>query len=198
MATRSNYNKTISATTLRVGEVRFSYVYVMAPHKSAQDGKEKYSIQILLPKDDRLAKAMIDSAVEAAVENGITSKWNGKRPVAAKLKLPVRDGDEEYPDDPTYHNMWFFNATANADRRPGVCILEMGELVAPMEMDDIYSGCWGAAVINFYPYSVSGNTGVAVGLNNVIKTRDDERLGGGKRSVETDFGDLVDGGSVLD
>lgn len=68
-----------------------------------------------------------------------------------------------------------------------------------MDTDDFYSGCWGAAVVNFYPYNTSGNMGVAVGLNNVIKTRDDERLGGGGRTAEADFGDMVsEGGSFLD
>ena len=38
--------------------------------------------------------------------------------------------------------------------------------------------------------------GLCPGLNNVIKTRDDERLSGG-RSAETDVGDMV-GGDCLD
>ena len=45
--------------------------------------------------------------------------------------------------------------------------------------------------MNLFPYENSGNKGVAVGLNNVIKTRDDERLAGGA-TAEQDFGDLGD------
>jgi hypothetical protein len=52
-------------------------------------------------------------------------------------------------------------------------------------------------VVNFYAYNTSGNNGVAAGLNNIIKTRDDERLGGGGHSAEEDFADMA-GGSCLD
>ena len=65
-----------------------------------------------------------------------------------------------------------------------------------MDSDDFYSGCYGAVTINFFPYENSGNKGVAAGLNNLIKTRDGERLSGG-RTADEDFGDMG-GGSVLD
>ena len=53
----------------------------------------------------------------------------------------------------------------------------------------MYSGCYGRASINFYPYSVNGNKGVGVGLNNVQKLTDGERLGGSRATAESDFGD---------
>ena len=192
----NNYNKLLSATGLRVGEVRFSYANVLAPRVN-DDGKSKYSVQILVPKTDKVAKTLIDEAVEAAVQAGINSKWNGKRPPASKLKLPLRDGDDEYPDDPTYEGMWFFNASTSADHKPGVRVLENGQMHEALDNEDFYSGCWGAAAVNFYAYNTSGNMGVAAGLNNVIKTRDAEPLGGGGRSAEQDFGDMA-GGSCLD
>jgi hypothetical protein len=43
--------------------------------------------------------------------------------------------------------------------------------------------------VNLFPYSASGNNGVGVGLNNVIKLRDGEKLSGG-RSADADFADL--------
>ena len=192
----ANYNKVLSATGLRIGEVRFSYANVLAP-KANNDGKEKYSIQVLVPKKDTQAKQLIDAAVEAAVQAGIPSKFSGKRPPASKLKLPLRDGDDEFPDDPVYEGMWFFNASTSVDHRPGVRVLENNVMSEAIDGDDFYSGCWGAVVVNFFAYNTSGNTGVAAGLNNVIKTRDDERLGGGGRTAEQDFADMA-GGSVLD
>ena len=192
----ANYNKSISATSVRLGEVRFSYAWVLSP-KANDDGKEKYSVQVLIPKTDKQAKQLIDNAVEAAVTAGITSKWNGKRPAPAKLHLPLRDGDDEFPGDETYEGMWFFNASTSADHKPGVRVLENGVMSEALDGDDFYSGCWGAIVVNFFPYATSGNMGVAAGLNNLIKTRDDERLGGSGRSAETDFADMA-GGSCLD
>ena len=42
-----------------------------------------------------------------------------------------------------------------------------------------------------FAYNTSGNVGIAAGLNNLIKTRDGERLSGG-HTAEEDFNDLVD------
>lgn len=43
--------------------------------------------------------------------------------------------------------------------------------------------------VTFYAYDVNGNRGVACGLNNIMKYKDDERLGG-RASAESDFADL--------
>lgn len=194
----ANYNKVLSATGLRLGEVRFSYANVLTP-RANDDGKEKYSVQVLVPKNDAQAKKLIDAAVEAAAQAGISAKWGGKRPPASKLHLPLRDGDDEFPDDPVYEGMWFFNASTNVENKPGVKVLEGGQMNDALDSEDFYSGCWGAVVVNFFAYSTNGNNGVAAGLNNLIKTRDDERLGGSKRSADQDFGDMVsEGGSYLD
>lgn len=186
----ANYNKSITATSVRIGECRFSYAFVFAPRKKDDGTEGKYSVQLLIPKSDKVAKKLIDDAVEAAKQAGISGKWNGKLPPASKLHLPLRDGDEEFPDDATYEGMWFMNA--GSVQKPGIRVLENGQMHEALDSDDFYSGCWGAAVVNFFAYNTSGNVGVAAGLNNIIKTRDDESLGGG-RSAETDFGDMVSG-----
>lgn len=190
----ANYNKVITATSVRLGEVRFSYANVFAVRKNEDGSDGKYSVCLLIPKTDVQAKKLIDAAVEAAKQAGIPSKWGGKLPSAAKLHLPLRDGDAENPDDPTYEGMWFMNASST--QKPGVRVLENGVMNEALDSDDFYSGCWGAVVVNFFPYNVSGNVGVAAGLNNLIKTRDDERFGGG-RSADADFGDMASG-SCLD
>ena len=190
----ANYNKRISETNLRLGEVRFGYVHVFSPRAKEDGSEDKYGVQLLIPKSDAQAKQLIDAAVEAAKKNGVSAKWNGKMPAASKLTLPLRDGDEEFPDDPNYQGMWFMNANTGLERKPGVRVLENGQLAEALDNDDFYSGCYGCATVGMYPYNVSGNMGVACGLNNVVKTRDGERLAGGK-SAEEDFGDLV-GGSM--
>ena len=192
----ASYNKKINETSIRLGLVRFGYVNVFVPRKNEDGTDGKYSVQLLIPKKDTQAKALIEAAVEAAKEKGKTSKWNGKIPPASKLTLPLRDGDDEFPDDPTYEGMWFMNASTSPDRKPGVRILDGGQIVEALDGDDFYSGCYGCATVNFFPYNVSGNVGVAAGLNNLIKTRDDERFGGG-RSADADFGDMASG-SCLD
>ena len=80
--------------------------------------------------------------------------------------------------------MYFLNA--NSTQKPGIVDKDLNEILDP---DEVYSGSWGRASINFYPFNVNVNRGVGVGLNNIQKLRDDERLGGGRASAESDFGD---------
>ena len=184
----ANFNKKISETAIRVGEVRFGYVNVFAPRANNEGNDPKYSVQLLIPKTDTVAKKLIDDAIRAAAQNGASKFRNGKVP--ANLKTPLRDGDEEFPDDETYAGMWFMNCSSKADNKPGVAVLEAGQVNEALDNDDFYSGCYGCASINFFAYNASGNQGVGAGLNNVIKTRDGERLSGG-HSAEEDFADLV-------
>ena len=185
----ANYNKAISETQLRLGEVRMGYLHVFAPHASAEGNQEKYSMQVLIPKTDKQAKQMIDAAVEAAKKAGVYERWNGKMPPVSKIHQPLRDGDEEYPEDPVYAGHWFFNCSSPANRKPGVKVLDGGKVVDPREEGEVYSGCYGAVTVGFFPFSTNGNVGIAVGLNNLIKTRDGDRLSGG-RTADQDFSDL--------
>lgn len=186
----ANFNKRISETCIRLGEVRFGYVHVFSPRKNEDGTDGKYSVQILIPKTDATALKLIEDSVEAAKRNGVSSKWNGKMPPASKLKLPLRDGDEEFPEDPDYEGMYFMNASSSASRKPGVRVLENGSMSEAIDEEDMYSGCYGCVTVNMFPYNTSGNVGVAAALNNLIKTRDGERLSGG-HTAEEDFNDLV-------
>ena len=186
------YNKRINETCVRLGEVRFSYAHVFEPRESDNGGPAKYSVVLLIPKDDRDTLELIKSAIAAAEEKGKTSKWGGKIP--AKRNSPLRDGDEE-EKGPEFEGMYFFNCSSK--QKPGVRVLEDGRIVEALDTEDFYSGCWGAATVNFFPYDSNGNKGVGVGLNNVIKTRDDERLSGGA-SAESDFADMGEVGNELD
>lgn len=80
--------------------------------------------------------------------------------------------------------MYFLNA--NSTQKPGIVDKDLNEILDP---DEVYSGCWGRASINFYAFNTNGNKGVGVGLNNIQKLKDDTRLGAARASAESDFGD---------
>lgn len=170
-----------NSTKVITGKVRFSYANVFEP-TAMQDGqKPKYSVSIIISKSDTKTVEAIKKAIEAAKEAGkskIADK-NGKIPV--NLKTPLRDGDEERPDDPAYENSYFINA--NSERKPGIVDTDLNPI---MSRDDFYSGCYGRASINFYAFNVNSK-GIACGLNNLQKLEDGERLAGGS-SAEEDFG----------
>ena len=90
-------------------------------------------------------------------------------------------------DDANFAGMYFLNA--NCKQKPGVRVLDNGKVIEALDGEDFYSGCYGAMTVNFYPYDNSSNKGIGAGLNNVIKTRDGERLSGGT-NADSDFADL--------
>lgn len=177
-----------NSTKVITGKVRFSYANVFEP-TAMQDGQTpKYNVSIIISKSDTETVEAIKKAIEAAKEAGkskIADK-NGKIPV--NLKTPLRDGDEERPDDPAYENSYFINA--NSERKPGIVDRDLNPI---MSRDDFYSGCYGRASINFYAFNVNSK-GIACGLNNLQKLEDGERLAGGS-SAKEDFGgdNAVDG-----
>ena len=176
-------NKTEAASTKVVtGEVRFSYAHVFEP-ASIEGSEPKYSVSILIDKNDKKTLSRVKAAIEAAKQAGV-SKFGGKVP--ANLKLPLRDGDTEREDDEVYAGKYFINA--NAKTKPGIVDKGGNPII---DTTQFYSGCYGHASITFYAFNTSGNKGIACGLNNLMKTRDGEMLGG-RASAEDDFADLID------
>lgn len=172
-----------ATTKVVTGLVRLSYVQIFSKKSFTEGTDAKYSLCILVPKKDTKTLKKIQAAMKSAAEEGISTKFNGKKP--SNLHMPLRDGDEERADKaPEYKGMYFFNC--KSDRKPGIVDKDCNEIMDP---DEVYSGCWGRVSVNFYPYSVNGNKGVAVGLNNVQKLKDDQRLGGAAASAEDDFND---------
>ena len=171
------------STAITTGKVRFSYCHLFVPYAS-NGGEPKYSMAVIVPKTDTKTIAAINKAIDEATAKGKAEKWGGKVP--ANIKKPLRDGDEERPDDPVYANSYFFNCRSKL--RPGVVDKNIQPIIDP---DEVYSGCYGRVNVNFYPYDASGNRGIAVGLNNVQKLSDGERLGGGV-SPEVAFADTSD------
>jgi hypothetical protein len=171
------------ATKVITGKVRFSYVNIFRSRAFREGQDAKYSICLLIPKEDKAGIAKIRAAMDEAVQDGITSKWGGKKP--KNLHLPLRDGDEDRADEaPEYAGMMFLNANSNT--KPGIVDKDLNEILDP---DEVYSGCWGRASINFFPYDSNGNRGVGVGLNNIQKLKDGDHLGAARAKAEDDFGD---------
>lgn len=168
-------------TKIVTGKVRFCYANVFEPTAMNDGDTPKYNICILIPKSDEKTVNAIKKAIEAAKQAGkakIADK-NGKIP--STLKTPLRDGDEERGDDPTFEDMFFINA--NTTRKPTIVDKDLNPI---MSKEEFYSGCYGRASINFYAYNVSSK-GIAAGLNNLQKLEDGEMLAGGS-SAEEDFG----------
>jgi len=156
---------------------RFSYLHCWEPN--AVNGSDpKYSVSAIIPKSDAETIEKIKKAVEQAKKDSV-SKWGGKVP--SNLKLPLRDGDIDRPEDEAYADSYFFNA--NSRQAPQV----VDKNVQPiLDQTEVYSGCYGRISVNFYGYNSNGNRGIAAGLGNIQKLRDGEPLGG-RSNAEDDF-----------
>lgn len=177
----------------RENEVRFSFVQVWEPKAMEENGTPKFSVQVVIPKANtqliEACKKAIENARVDGVKRSIFSDAATKNPA---FRLPLRDGDQEAAEKEDgsrdyLKGCMFFNASAAADRQPKVVD---GKLQPIMRRDDFYSGCYGLADINFYPFKY-GKGGVAVGLNSIMKTNDGERLDG-RLSAEQAFGEFAD------
>ena len=167
-------------TKVIFGPCRLSYTHLFDKYTPEAGGEGKYMTNVLIPKKEKKTIEALNKAIEAAKKAGITSKWGGKEP--KKLDMPLRDGDEK--EDDVYSGHLFVNAKCNT--KPGV-VDKNKEAIT--DEDEVYSGMWAYVSVTFYAYDVSGNKGIACGLNNVMKFKDDERLGG-RVSADADFEDI--------
>ena len=183
-ANRVNEGVFKNPTKVVTGIVRLSYANVHEP-KSINGGTPKYSVSLIIPKSDTKTIAAINAAVDAAIEEG-KGKFGGKIPNKAQLKLPLRDGDIDRPDDEAYANSYFVNA--NSTTAPQIVNRQLEPI---LDRSEVYSGVYARVSINFYAFNSNGNKGIACGLGNIQKIRDGEPLGG-RTNAADDFACDVD------
>lgn len=164
------------------GLVRFSYANVWEP-KSINGGDEKYSVSLIIPKEDNETINKIKTAIEVAKKDG-EAKFGGKIP--PNLKLPLREGDIDRADDKNYAGCYFVNA--NSSSKPNIVDKKVQPII---DQSEFYSGCYGRASIVFYAFNSNGNKGIACGLQNLQKLKDGEPLGG-KSRAEDDFSEVLE------
>ena len=162
-------------TTKVIVPCRFSYLHCWEPD-SVNGGDPKYSVSAIIPKSVTKTINAIKAAIEQAKKDSV-SKWGGKVP--ANLKLPLRDGDIDRPDDEAYAGCYFFNA--NSRQAPQVVDAKVQPI---LDQNEVYSGCYGKISVTFYGYNSNGNRGIAAGLGNIQKLRDGESLGGRSNAAD--------------
>lgn len=165
-----------------IQDVRCSYVFIEEPRKTNDDTEGKYSIQVIIPKDNPQIKKIKVAIQEAAKEKFGDSIKMGT------LKLPLRDGDEEREGE-EYENSYFINV--NSARKPGV----VNKANEPADADDMseycYSGAYFHVSINFYAFNFEGKKGVAAGLNNIMLRKKGDRLDGAVAAT-SEFSEFAD------
>lgn len=162
-------------TQVTTNEVRISYEHLMKPYANQHGAEEKYSATLLIPKSDIVTKQRIDAAIQAAIQDGVSGKWNGTRP--AQPPVPIYDGDGLRPSGEAFgeecKGHWVM--TASSKQQPEIVDTNGNFVISPTE---VYSGMYARVFINFFAYNSAGKKGIGCGLGPVQKTRDGEPLGG--------------------
>ena len=170
-----------------VGRVSFQSVF----KKSAMEGgKPTYNVTLLFPPESQQTPEFL--AMKKAAGAAAIAKWGADGVKKIKLRSPFRKGEEKSLDG--YAPGWVF-VRFSTDRRPKV--VNGGKQSIEPDADggstEFYNGCW--AHVSYtppYAYDKAGNRGVAFGLSNVQKTRDDTPFGGAGSDPDDDF-DVVEG-----
>lgn len=177
MSTTNNNN-----ATKVVIPCRFSYFNGWEP-QSINGSDPKYSVSAIIDKNDTETIAKIKAAIEVAKKEALP-KWGGKEP--ANLKLPLRDGDIDRPENPEYAHSYFLNA--NSKQAPQIVDKQVQPI---LDQSEVYSGCYGRISVTFYGYNSNGNRGVAAGWGNCQLLKAGEPLGS-RTTAAADF-DAIDG-----
>lgn len=165
----------------RTGMVRVSFPHIFEPDNSEMGGG-KYSITLLIDKDDKDTLALVEDGIRNAKEYGKSSKWGGKIP--KNLREPLKDGDLSDREE----EAGYYVLRTSSTRRPIVIDQKRDEI---FDQGEIYGGCYCSVIITFAPYS-TGSNGVGCYFDAVQKLKDGESFGGGTRTSVDDFDDFDD------
>lgn len=173
-----------------IGEVRFSYLHAFEPWKAEGEDKDpQYTATLLIPKTNTALVSQIKKAIQQAYNAAVTEKWGSKQPKEGYWFNPLQDGDapkqDGEPRGEAYEGCWFINAKSKT--QPGVVDKTKQPII---NSEDFYSGCYGYASVAFSGFTYGSKMGISCFLNNLMKTRDGEPLGGARTSAADDFAAL--------
>jgi len=149
------------------------------PRAQQEGGVEKYGCTLIFEKSgDR-------SALDAAVKGVIVAQWGDKgleRAKAGLIKSPFLDGAGKEARNkktgelhPGFGPDVFFLRVQSV-RQP---VLRYRSEHIPATEEEIYSGCYGKAVLNAFAWTNAQNgDGVSFGIQFFQKIKDGDRLGG--------------------
>jgi hypothetical protein len=171
-------------TNIIIGPVQVSFFHGWEAKAPKGSTKAVYSTQLVFDADNKKIKDKIDMAIEAAKEEG-KAKLDGVKP--SKMRLPLYVGEEEFPGEDFYKGKLYLNASNT--RQPGIGKKVKGKVEPIVDEEEVYSGCWVYAEINFFAYNNVG-AGIGCSLQNILKHKDGPNLGTIKRSIEETFGSV--------
>lgn len=168
---------------------RASYPKLFEPEVN-EKGKKVYGVTLLVEDTDE-GRAFLKEAEALADEAGRTKfgdRYNGLK-ASSGFKKAVRYDVEKYKDIVSPHKIIAFINTRSYDTAPGVVSIYAGPDGKPAKITDpamIYPGAYIKATLHAYAYDQDKSKGVALGLGNVQKWADCDRIDS-RVAAEDDF-----------
>lgn len=168
---------------------RASYPALDKPKQFEGKGDAEFSVTMLISKKDPKVALLKEKIRNAMIEKFGTDQKKWSISPSQPWWNPLRDGDQEKPDNPAYRGMYFVKAKAKEDKRPQV-ISSDGAAIEPSA---IYPGCYCRASLIAYAYEFKGKRGSGFALKGIQFVRDGERLDNADVSGEFDSVEQTDG-----
>ena len=162
------------STKVVTGKVRFSFCHIFEPQAPLNGGDPKYSVTLLIPKSDTDTLRKIKEAQAEARENFCAK--NGVNALPPKPSHTLHDGDGQRDSGEDYgpECKGCYVITVSSKNKPVIVDNFLNEITDPNE---VYSGCYGRASINFYGYNQACKKGISAGLLSIQKLHDGEPFG---------------------
>lgn len=170
---------------------RVSFPNVFKPKAAFRGNEPTYNIQMLFPKDGKMKADLTE--LKDLIKQAAKKKFGDKLPGTVKnpFKWPLNDGNEKELDN--YKGMIYANAKSKF--KPGIIDKDKNEI---LDASEFYAGCWARATISIYGFEIKDpethaviSYGVAFGLDNLQKVKDDTSFSG-KKNAKDDFDEIED------
>lgn len=171
----------ITSKQIMTPEFRVGFPNIWFP-----DINGRYGLTMMFDKATFNA-APFQEILKEVIDQVQTSVYKGN-PIPPAVRVnPVKDGDLPNTNG-KIHFKGYYTINASSKFQPGLVDAQVQPII---DQKEFYPGCYARAKVHAYWYSANGNNGIAICLGNVQKTRDGQRMGGGKEATE-DFDVYVD------
>lgn len=190
-------------TMVRTGNVRIIWTKTLFEAESDENkpnDKPKYVLNILVPKTDKATIAELEQAYTNAYEKGVKTCFGGKRPPIDTFFERIKDGDTAVNSDGDLYNIktpalignYLVKGRTQFEIDKKVFDEQTGVLRKAESLDDIQSGCYGRAILQFKPFKLDDNSnkGVTIYPVGVVKIKDGEAVGGSGGVTAASYGDI--------
>lgn len=160
------------------------FPHVFKPQIDAKHPEKKPKYNCSLVFDKAAQQTPEFAALRSEIKRLALGAFGKDGKLPASVRNPLRDGSEKGYKGYGPGTLFCSVSTTVA---PQV----VGQNLRPITEEDLYPGCYVVASVQPFTYNTDGNKGVSLGLRNIKKVAEGERLGGGSTAAQ-DFGAPAD------